>query len=183
MIKETIIKESISLINTLIDDMDFSPYIIDERVSNIVASKARTMLNVEAPVYFEELGKSTLGRHSYCLTSNGTLSVVQINECLSPSNVAELYKKDENSATFFFERIFESVLHEYRHVFQRKIGMYSLEYIKSSEDYDSYRNQACEVDAREWASKIWEENGAQLLSAIFNFLEDLYFDLLEDGWK
>ena len=183
MAKETIVKETIKMINILIDEMDFSPYIIDDCVSNIVASKARTMLNVQAPVYFEELGKSTLGRHSYCLTKNGTLSVVQINECLSPSNVAELYKKDEGSATFFFERIFEAVLHEYRHVFQRKTKMYSLEYVKSSEDYDNYRNQACEVDAREWASKIWEENGAQLLGAIFNFLEDLYFDLLEDGWK
>jgi len=177
------IKETMKLINTLIDEMDFSPYIIDDRVSDIVASKARTMLDVQAPVYFEELGKSTLGRHSYYPTNKGALSVVQINECLSPSNVAELYKKDENSAIFFFERVFEAVLHEYRHVFQRKIGMYSLEYIKSSEDYDNYRNQACEVDAREWASKIWKENGAQLLSAVFNFLEDLYFDLLEDGWK
>ena len=177
------INKIMNLINFIIDDMDFSPYIIDDKISNIVASKARTMLDVEAPVYFEELGATTLGRHSYCLTKNGALSVVQINECLSPSNVAELYKKDENSATFFLERIFESVLHEYRHVFQRKIGMYSLEYIKSSEDYDSYRNQACEIDAREWASKIWKENGTQLLSAIFNFLEDLYFDLLEDGWK
>lgn len=180
---ETMMKETMSLINVLIDEMDFSPYIIDDKVSDIVASKARTMLDVQAPVYFEELGESTLGRHSYCLTNNGALSVVQINECLSPSNVAELYKKDENSAIFFFGRIFEAVLHEYRHVFQRKTKMYSLEYIKSSEDYDNYRNQACEIDAREWASKIWEENGAQLLSAIFDFLEDLYFDLLEDGWK
>ncbi len=177
------LKEIMNLINIIIDEMDFSPYIIDDKISNIVASKARTMLDVEAPVYFEELSKTTLGRHSYCLTSNGTLSVVQINECLSPSNIAELYKKDEGSAVFFFERIFEAVLHEYRHVFQRKIGMYSKEYIKSSEDYDSYRNQACEIDAREWASKIWKENGTQLLGAVFNFLEDLYLDLLEDGWE
>lgn len=177
------IKKIMNLINLIIDDMDFSPYIIDDCISNIVASKACTMLDVQAPVYFEELGESTLGRHSYCLTNNGTLSVVQINECLSPSNVAELYKKDESSAVFFFGRIFEAVLHEYRHVFQRKIGMYSLEYIKSSEDYDNYRNQACEVDAREWASKIWKENSTQLLGAVFNFLEDLYLDLLEDGWE
>lgn len=177
------LKEIMNLINIIIDEMDFSPYIIDDKISNIVASKARTMLDVEAPVYFEELSKTTLGRHSYCLISNGTLSVVQINECLSPSNIAELYKKNEGSAVFFFERIFEAVLHEYRHVFQRKIGMYSLEYIKSSEDYDSYRNQACEIDAREWASKIWKENGTQLLGAVFNFLEDLYLDLLEDGWE
>ena len=177
------IKEIMNLINVLIDEMDFSPYIIDDKISSIIASKARTMLNVQAPVYFEELGKSTLGRHSYCLTNNGVLSVVQVNECLSPSNIAELYKKDENSAIFFFKRVFETVLHEYRHVFQRKTKMYSLEYIKSSEDYDNYRNQACEVDAREWASKIWKENSTQLLGAVFNFLEDLYFDLLEDGWK
>lgn len=177
------INEIMNLINVIIDDMDFSPYIIDDKISNIVASKARTMLDVEAPVYFEELSETTLGRHSYCLTNSGALSVVQINECLSPSNVAELYKKDKNSATFFFERIFESVLHEYRHVFQRKTKMYSLEYIKSSEDYDNYRNQACEVDAREWASKIWKENSTQLLGAVFNFLEDLYLDLLEDGWE
>lgn len=177
------IKKIMNLINTIIDDMDFSPYIIDERIASIVASKACTMLNVKAPVYFEELGKTTLGRHSYYPTNNGALSVVQINECLSPSNIAELCKKDESSAIFFFGRIFEAVLHEYRHVFQRKTNMYSLEYIKSSEDYDSYRNQACEVDAREWASKIWKENGAQLLGAIFNFLEDLYLDLLEDGWE
>ena len=177
------LKEIMNLINVIIDEMGFSPYIIDDNISDIVASKARTILNVEAPVYFEELGKTTLGRHSYCLTNSGTLSVVQINECLSPSNIAELYKKDEGSATFFFERVFEAVLHEYRHVFQRKIGMYSLKYIKSSEDYDSYRNQACEIDAREWASKIWKENSAQLLGAVFNFLEDLYLDLLENGWE
>lgn len=178
-----IMKEIMNLINIIIDNMDFSPFIIDDHISNIVASKARTILNVNAPVYYEEFNKSTLlGRHSYYPTQNGALSVVQINECLSPSNIAYVFDKDKNTAIFYFERMCTSILHEYRHVYQRKNNMYSTEeYIDSDENYNGYRNQDCELDACEWASKEWKENGAQLLGAIFNFLKDLYLDLLKDN--
>lgn len=177
---ETMMKETMGLINVLIDEMDFSPYIIDDKVSDIVASKACTMLDVNVPLYFEELSNKTMGRCRII----GKMNIVQINECAAPSNIAALYKNDEDSAIFFFEKICNTILHEYRHVYQIKAGTFdACKYKKASKGYSAYYNQACEVDAREWASKIWEENGAQLLSAIFNFLEDLYFDLLEDGWK
>ena len=177
---ETMMKKTMKLINVLIDEMDFSPYIIDDKISDIVASKARTMLDVKVPLYYEELSSKTMGRCRII----GKMNIVQINECASPSNIAVLYKSDKDSAIFFFNKVCDTILHEYRHAYQVKTGMFdTCQYIKANKDYDAYRNQACEVDAREWASKIWEENGAQLLSAIFNFLEDLYFDLLEDGWK
>lgn len=177
------IKEIMNLINVIIDNMNFSPYIIDDCISNIVASKARTMLDVEAPVYFEEFNKNTLlGRHSYYPTDKGALSVVQINECLSPSNIAYVFDKDEDTAIFYFKKMCVSILHEYRHVYQRKIGMYfAEEYVNSDENYDGYRNQACEVDACKWASKTWEKDSVQLLDAVFYFLKDLYLDLLKNN--
>lgn len=174
------INKIINLINTIIDDMDFSPYIIDNKISNIVASKACTMLDVKVPLYYEELSNKTMGRCRIV----GKMNIVQINECASPSNIAELYKSDKDSAIFFFNKMCDTILHEYRHAYQIKKGMFdTCQYKKASKDYNAYYNQACEVDAREWASKIWKENGAQLLGAIFSFLEDLYLDLLEDGWK
>lgn len=174
------LKEIMNLINVLIDEMDFSPYIIDDKISDIVASKARTILDVKVPLYYEELSNKTMGRCRII----GKINIVQINECASPSNIAYLFKNDEDSAIFFFEKICNTILHEYRHVYQIKIGMFdTCKYKKASKDYGAYYNQACEVDAREWASKIWKESSAQLLGAVFNFLEDLYLDLLEDGWE
>lgn len=174
------LKEIMNLINVLIDEMDFSPYIIDDKISDIVASKARTILDVKVPLYYEELSNKTMGRCRII----GKMNIVQINECAAPSNIAALYKSDKDSAIFFFEKICNTILHEYRHVYQIKIGMFdTCKYKKASKDYSAYYNQACEVDAREWASKIWKENSAQLLGAVFNFLEDLYLDLLEDGWE
>lgn len=172
--------EIIKMINTIIDDMDFSPYIIDDKISNIVASKACTMLDVKVPLYYEELSNKTMGRCRIV----GKMNIVQINECASPSNIAELYKSDKDSAVFFFGKMCDTILHEYRHAYQLKVGMFDpRKYKKAVKDYSEYYNQGCEVDAREWASKIWKENGAQLLGAIFSFLEDLYLDLLEDGWE
>lgn len=170
----------IKIVNIIIDDMDFSPYIIDEKIADIIASKACDILAVKAPLYYEELSNKTMGR---CRILGG-MNVIQINECASPSNIAELYKSDKDSAVFFFEKMCDTILHEYRHAYQTKTGMFdTCEYKKATKDYNEYYNQGCEVDAREWASKIWKENGAQLLGAIFNFLEDLYLDLLEDGWE
>lgn len=174
------INKIMNLINIIIDDMDFSPYIIDDYISNIVASKARTILDVKVPLYYEELSNKTMGRCRII----GKMNIVQINECASPSNIAVLYKSDKDSAIFFFEKICDTILHEYRHAYQIKTGMFdTCQYKKASKDYNAYYNQACEVDARKWASKTWKENGTQLLSTVFSFLEDLYLDLLKDGWE
>lgn len=175
------INRIIELINVIIDDMDFSPFIIDDNIASIVASKACDMLAaVKVPLYYEELSSKTMGR---CRIVGG-MNIIQINKCASPSSIAELYKSDKDSAIYFFNLICDTILHEYRHVYQVKVGMFDPhKYKKATKNYSAYYNQDCEIDAREWASKIWKENGAQLLGAIFSFLEDLYLDLLEDGWE
>lgn len=176
MIEERILE----ITNTIIDDIGYSPYIVDDCITNIISSKACDILGVKAPLYFEELGDKTMGRCSFI----DKMCIVQINECASPSNIAELYKSDKDSAIFFFNKMCDTILHEYRHAYQVFMDAYDPdEYIKPNKDYELYHNQKCEIDAREWASETLDKIGAQLLGAIFSFLEDLYLDLLEDGWK
>lgn len=176
------IKKIISLINLIIDDENFSACIIDNYISSIIKKDICSKLNLykHVPMYYDTLDSRTRGRHIY-LKRNNTSIIVKINKDLSFTSIAKYYKADKNLAIHYFEAVCQTIAHEYRHVWQKTNKKYLYkDYIDASLDYEGYYNQDSEKDARNWAFLFWKENSERLLNTIFNLLNNLYIDLLED---
>ena len=59
--------------------------------------------------------------------------------------------------------------HELRHAYQQEHGLADLDsYIDSEEDFDTYINQPCEVDAREYQAGFFTE---EMYDEFFKFLK------------
>lgn len=96
----------------------------------------------------EDLGEYTRGEF------NGYS--IKINRLCRPAAylMSGLYTEDRETKINYYNKaltMLSSMAHELRHAYQQENNMYNDdEYINSSEDYDAYRAQECEVDAREY---------------------------------
>ena len=94
-------------------------------------------------------------------------------ELIRPADylLAGLDEKDENKREQYYEigiKLLSSVVHELRHAWQDEAGMLiGLQYTSAEEDFEKYRNQDIERDARAYQRGFFTE-------AFFEFLLNSY---------
>lgn len=94
-------------------------------------------------------------------------------ELIRPADylLAGLDEKDENKREQYYEmgiRLLSSVVHELRHAWQDEQGLLQgLEYVSAEEDYERYKTQKVEIDAREYQSHFFTNE-------FFNYLMNNY---------
>lgn len=100
-------------------------------------------------------------------------SILLNYELIRPADylLAGLDEKDENKREQYYEmgiRLLSSVVHELRHAWQDEMGMLiGLQYTTAEEDFEKYRNQDIERDARAYQRGFFTE-------AFFEFLLNSY---------
>ena len=139
------------------------------------------LINTTYRYYYNEL---KLKEHhpwkfSYDLKDNGGVyddvsKSISLNyDIIRPADylLAGLDEKDENKREQYYEmgiKLLSSVVHELRHAWQDEMGMLiGLQYTSAEEDFEKYRNQDIERDARAYQRGFFTE-------AFFEFLLNSY---------
>ena len=129
------------------------------------------LISLAHEYYYKELGleESHPWKFSYDLKDNGGVyddvsKTISLNyEIVRPADylLAGLDTNDECKKEQYFNigiELLSCVVHELRHAWQDEMGLLKgLKYVSAEEDYEKYRQQDVEIDAREYQSRFFTE--------------------------
>lgn len=128
----------------LIGNIEGATDAVDDAVIKLTNRYAKEALGLRYyyPVFAQKMSVDSWGQYS------SRYGEIYVNK-----SYTHVCKMMSNKRYDMIAELIDTILHESRHAWQDEQGIDKSNYVSADENYEEYKNQSTEVDAREWAAE------------------------------